>query len=251
MLTLASSAFAMPGTRMGVSIPGWNQSPPSAMAGDSLSHFGGSIIGDGEGDMSSQYVIGDDGRLDVDGERDVDASIRALRPRSSRRGSWDSEASDWSAPVGSTGAGMSTGTPSRSVWTSNSNRTGGQLSVDNEGPNEKSDGSGSVNIVDESSLGHPTPISPADPLPSAGEDAQQPWEKSSSPKGVETTPKKKNDDLTPSLEESSVGVPLPEVEHKTMGTGNGYLEPENHADGKSLTDSQTDVWHSVPTTPMA
>jgi hypothetical protein len=142
--------------------------------------------------------------------------------------------------------------------------------VDNEGPNEKSDGSGSVNIVDESSPEHPTPISPADPLPSAGEDAQQPWEKSSSPKGVETTPKKKNDDLTPSLEESSIGVPLPEVEHKSentpildvrvprlscsntaIGTGNGYIEPENHADGKSLTDSQTDVWHSVPTTPMA
>ena len=193
---------------MGVGISGWNLSAPSAIAGDSLSHFGGSIIGDGEGDISSQYVMGDDGRLDVDGERDVDASIRALRPRSSRRGSWDSEASDWSAPVGSTGVGISTGTPSRSVWTTNSNRTGGQLSVDNEGPNEKLEGHGPVDSVDNHSLERPTPINPADHLPAADTEVQQ----ASPPKCGETTPKKKNDDLT--LQTSWAEVPLPEGQHK-------------------------------------
>lgn len=199
MLTLASSAFAMPGTRMGLGISSWNPSTPSAMGGDSISHFGGSIIGDGEGDMSSQYVLGDDGRLDVDGERDVDASIRALRPRSSRRGSWESEASDWSAPVG---PGMSIGTPSRSVWTTNSNRTGGRLSGESEGPNDKSEGNGSIDDIGDHSLEHPTPISAADPLPATNEDTQWSPDNYSLRKGVETTPKKKGGDLAPSPEES-------------------------------------------------
>jgi hypothetical protein len=209
MLTLASSAFAVPGTRMGVGIHGWNPSGPSPMGGDSISHFGGSIIGDGEGDMSSQYILGDDGRLDVDGDRDVDASIRALRPRSSRRGSWGSEASDWSAQVGSTDVGTSTGTPSRSVWTTNSNRTGGQLSVDNGGPNETLEGNESVDNPVDHPPEHTTPISSADPLPVADDNAQHSAGKVSLPKG-EITPKKKEASLTPSLQESSAGVPLPE-----------------------------------------
>jgi len=232
MLTLASSAFAMPGTRMGVNVPGWTTGTPSAMAGDSISHFGGSIIGDGEGDSSSHYVLGDDGRLDVDGDRDVDASIRALRPRSSRRGSWESEASDWSAPVG---AGMSTGTPSRSVWTTNSNRTGGRMSMESEGPNEKSAGSGSIDNAIHS-LEHPTPISSADPLPTAEETAERSSEKASPPKCAETTPKKKVGDLISSVQESSVGVPLPEDQDKAAPNGNGHPESENHADSKSLAD---------------
>jgi len=209
MLTLASSAFAMSGTRMGVGIAGWNPGTPSGMAGDSISHFGGSIIGDGEGDISSQYVFGDDGRLEVDGERDVDASIRALRPRSSRRGSWDSEASDWSAPLGT---GMSTGTPSRSLWTTNSARTGGHLSAESEGPNGKSEGSGSVDNVDAHSLERRTPVSPADPLPVADEAPHcGEAEKSALPKSIDTTPKKKGNDLTPSIQESSTAIPLPEA----------------------------------------
>lgn len=61
-------------------------------------------------------MLGDD--LD---ERDADASVRALRPRSSRRGSWESEVSKWSARI-------RVGTPSlvrdRSLWTANSVRTG-------------------------------------------------------------------------------------------------------------------------------
>jgi hypothetical protein len=86
-----------------------------------MSHFGGSThFADAE--STSQYV-GDD-NLE---ERDVDASVRALRPRSSRRGSWESEASRWSARIQG-------GTPSlgreRSLWTSNSVRTGA-LSAEN------------------------------------------------------------------------------------------------------------------------
>ncbi|KAF7973221.1 hypothetical protein HWV62_15825 [Athelia sp. TMB] len=134
MLTLASSAYAMPGNRIPFTLPGWAPGTPSAMA-DSTSHFGfgGSINGDPEGDFSSQYAPGDDDRLDVYGERDVDASVRALRPRSSRRGSWESEASDWSGLVGSNGAARSTGTPSRSLWTTNS---GARASVDDASVSE-------------------------------------------------------------------------------------------------------------------
>ncbi|KAJ7638635.1 hypothetical protein FB45DRAFT_903416 [Roridomyces roridus] len=128
MLTLASSAYAIP-NRAGVNTPGWSSAPPSAL-GDSLSHFGGSITYM-DAESTSQYLLGDD---------DVDASVRALRPRSSRRGSWESEASRWSARVQQGGGA---GTPSvardgRSLWTSNSIRTGG-FSTENAETYEKSD----------------------------------------------------------------------------------------------------------------
>ena len=97
VLTLASSAFGIPGapTRVESSL----RSAPLSAGGpaDSLSHFGAASVIDG--DAASQYVMGFDERLD---ERDMDASVRALRPRSSRRGSWESEMSRWSArgPLG-------------------------------------------------------------------------------------------------------------------------------------------------------
>lgn len=79
-------------------------------------------------ESGSQYPLGDDA-LD---ERDVDASVRALRPRSSRRGSWESEVSRWSARI-------QVGTPSlvreRSLWTTNSVRTGGDV-FDNDKSDE-------------------------------------------------------------------------------------------------------------------
>ncbi|KAF8803712.1 hypothetical protein BYT27DRAFT_7108838 [Phlegmacium glaucopus] len=110
VLTLASSAFGIPNR------PGAQNYSPSAI-GDSASHYGGSITFP---DAESHYVLGEDERME---ERDFDASVRALRPRSSRRGSWESEVSRWSARV------QGTGTPSlvreRSLWTSNSIRTGG------------------------------------------------------------------------------------------------------------------------------
>ncbi|KAF9057761.1 hypothetical protein BJ165DRAFT_1423348 [Panaeolus papilionaceus] len=118
MLTLASSAFAHP-TRLGI-----QNYPPSAL-GDAASHYGGSVVFP-DGESTSHYILGDDERLE---ERDFDASVRALRPRSSRRGSWESEASRWSARV------QGTGTPSvarnGSLWASNSIKTGG-LSMENE-----------------------------------------------------------------------------------------------------------------------
>ena len=187
MLTLASSAYAIPGTRMGTSSQ-WASGTPSAMAGDSMSHFGGSFIGDGEGDISSQFGL--------DGDRDVDASVRALRPRSSRRGSWDSEASDWSAPVGSAG------TPSRSVWTTNSIRTGGV------GANGRSEDAGSIAASEKRSLAPQTPLQNTEVLPAESEDTQPSLEQSPNPKGVETTPKRQMGKELDIFAEDAPALPL-------------------------------------------
>lgn len=58
------------------------------------------------GDSQSQFTpdnISQQGELEVDEvqveDASASASVRALRPRSSRRGSWESEASGWSARV--------------------------------------------------------------------------------------------------------------------------------------------------------
>ncbi|KAI0320259.1 hypothetical protein OF83DRAFT_1290621 [Amylostereum chailletii] len=117
VLTLASYAFGIPGSRPVGDTTSISQ----------LSHFGGSRVG--VEDRSSHFGLGED--LDVD--KDWDASVRALRPRSSRRSSWESEASGWSAKWGN---GSTMGIPStpsalrdRSIWTS-SIKTG-QLSTEN------------------------------------------------------------------------------------------------------------------------
>ncbi|OBZ76193.1 hypothetical protein A0H81_03586 [Grifola frondosa] len=132
VLTLASSAFGFPGARHGLAALAL--SGRGSVADDSVSHWSHAALGD----STSHFLLGsemDDERLE--GERyqdhDVDASVRALRPRSSRRGSWESEASGWSASVALSGtAGApSPGGKNRSLWTSGSNRTGG-LSVENE-----------------------------------------------------------------------------------------------------------------------
>ncbi|KIJ70268.1 hypothetical protein HYDPIDRAFT_23393 [Hydnomerulius pinastri MD-312] len=131
VLTLASSAYAIPGARMTMGSMGSATLSGLIGGGDSISHLGGSVLGDPEGENMSQFILGDDDRLDVDGERDADASLRALRPRSSRRGSWESEVSGWSARILGTGAGISTG--SKSLWASNlSMKTGGPLSLEDE-----------------------------------------------------------------------------------------------------------------------
>ena len=133
VLTLASSAFGIPGH---LGITGYSSTAASARGGgDSISQFDGSMtFPDVE---NTSIVIGEDDRLD---ERDVDASVRALRPRSSRRGSWESEASGWSARFQHT-----PGTPSltreKSVWTANSVKTGAfsadnLLEVEQEEPND-------------------------------------------------------------------------------------------------------------------
>lgn len=115
VLTLASSAFGLPNRSGALNYA------PSAI-GDSVSHYGGSITFP-DGESTSHYVPGEDERLE---ERDFDASVRALRPRSSRRGSWESEASRWSARVQATPSLVM----DRSLWRSNSIRTG-RLSAEN------------------------------------------------------------------------------------------------------------------------
>ena len=80
----------MPGLRPQL---GHSTSQSARGIGDSLSHTGGSITY-ADAESASHYILGYDERLE---ERDVDASVRALRPRSSRRNSWESEASRWSA----------------------------------------------------------------------------------------------------------------------------------------------------------
>ena len=119
VLTLASSAFGIPGSRIGANALSYGGERSIIGAGDSISHISG--------------LLGDDERLFNDGEvdRDVNASVRALRPRSSRRGSWESGASGWSASV--TGSGYPR---NRSLWTSNSAGVGDGLTEDDEGDNE-------------------------------------------------------------------------------------------------------------------
>lgn len=129
VLTLASSTFAIPGARMTMGSIGSTVLSGLVGGGDSISHLGGSMVSDPEGENMSQ-LSGDDDRPEVDGERDADASVRALRPRSSRRGSWESEVSRWSAKVLGAGAGISTG--SKSLWTSNSLKTGELVGVEDE-----------------------------------------------------------------------------------------------------------------------
>ena len=119
MLTLASSAFGIPGARIGANALSYGGDRSIIGAGDSISHISG--------------LLGDDERLFNDGEvdRDVDASVRALRPRSSRRGSWESGASGWSAAVTDSGYPQN-----RSLWTSNSIGTGDRLTVDGYGDDD-------------------------------------------------------------------------------------------------------------------
>jgi hypothetical protein len=135
------------------------------------------------------------------------------------------------------------------------------LSGESEGPNDKSEGSGSIDDAGDHALEHPTPISAADPLPTTNEDAQWSPDNSSLRKGVETTPKKKGGDLAPSPEER-----LPSDQHRgesslilhysthlsyinTAAAGNGHPESNKHVDGKNLTDNQTEIGHSAPVTP--
>ncbi|KAH8113395.1 hypothetical protein DFH11DRAFT_1857087 [Phellopilus nigrolimitatus] len=129
VLTLASSAFAAPHADRG---RGAVQAPYqySWAGGDSASHL--SHLG---GDSFSHIML--DGELAAE---EQNASVRALRPRSSRRDSWESEVSRWSAGVsvlGNLAAGRE-----RSVRTAPSFRTGGHGTLD-------VDDTVSVSLIDE------------------------------------------------------------------------------------------------------
>lgn len=163
MLTLASSAFGIPGSRIGV-LGGTND----ATSFSHFSQFGGSRMG--AEDRSSHFILGDD--LDVEGDRDFDASVRALRPRSSRRGSWESEASGWSARLGNgttAASGSGCGTPApikeEKSFRSLSVKTG-QLSM--EVPSNAYDESLSVDTrSNEGPLGPSTPSGDGTDRPSS------------------------------------------------------------------------------------
>lgn len=150
VLTLASSAFGIPGARIGI-LGATNDAT-------SFSHFpqfGGSRMG--AEDRSSHIILGDD--LDVEGDH-FDASVRALRPRSSRRGSWESEASGWSARLGNsttTGSGSGTTAPIKEEKSSRSlSVKTGQLSM--EVPSNADDES---SLVDTRSNSNEEPLGPS------------------------------------------------------------------------------------------
>lgn len=127
-----------------------------------------------DGESTSQFVLGDDDRLD---DRDIDASVRALRPRSSRRGSWESEASGWSARIAGGGPGTPSLTRERSLWANNSTR-GVNLNGDGaeETKGEEQEDSTSVDGKI-TSVAHTQPdeLKPANPLSlSEGKDKVEP-----------------------------------------------------------------------------
>lgn len=146
MLTLASSACGVPGARIGANALSYGGDRSIIGAGDSISHISG--------------LLGDDERLFNDGEvdRDLNASVRALRPRSSRRGSWESGASGWSAAV--TGSGYPR---NRSLWTSNSIGAGDGLTLDEDNDDENDttsvEGSTDNPIPDTAELSIVNPVS--------------------------------------------------------------------------------------------
>ena len=125
-----------------------------------------------DGESTSQFVLGDDDRLD---DRDIDASVRALRPRSSRRGSWESEVSRWSARIAG-GPGTPSLTRERSLWTTNSNRGGGPLHADGndqtkEDDNESVDGKAASTSHSQLDEVDPTELTPPSQVT---DDAQEP-----------------------------------------------------------------------------
>lgn len=263
MLTLASSAFAMPGVRVGANAFNGRRS----IADDSISRFSGAA---GVGDSTSHFVLGeDDERLleSYDRDGDVDASVRALRPRSSRRGSWESEASGWSVHLGS-GAGLP-GTPrDRSLWTSASVRTGTRSvnfteedksasgHVDRSEMSHESDGAEQCVSVTESADWdeneevktppangtHHVLAASSRSTSTTQTDAHGPW-----------TPKEKGLD-TPrvsSLTLEDVPPPMPSIDaaDERANDNTPFLTP-NQFDRQSMF-TNTDVFVSAPSTPAA
>lgn len=115
VLTLASSAFAFPG----VLLNNW--------FGDSQSQFGL--------ETSSQPGELEDIQIE-------DASVRALRPRSSRRGSWESEASGWSARFARDRAktGLNHDLDASTEVTGEDQESNGEISLQLETPHSISNG---------------------------------------------------------------------------------------------------------------
>jgi hypothetical protein len=179
MLTLASSAFGIPGSPMGVL-----GSANDATSFSHFSQFGGSRLG--AEDRSSHFILGDD--LDIEGDRDGDASVRALRPRSSRRGSWDSEASGWSASLGN--GGLFPGAPAGKSLRSLSVKTG-QMSAGCN-PNEDDDDEPSVDVPSNEEL-----LEPSTPPGDGGDQLPQSDSSSTTPPSLPTISGEASEDDTP------------------------------------------------------
>ncbi|TFK76099.1 hypothetical protein BDN72DRAFT_366563 [Pluteus cervinus] len=129
VLTLASSAFGFSGSRGG-HLPDTSSIAPSAL-GDSISHFDGGSVRFADSESTAQF--GDEERLEY-GE--VDASVRALRAQSSRRNSWESVGSRWSARV-QDGPSTPSLARRRSTWTTHSITTGAPSGENGDEGNEK------------------------------------------------------------------------------------------------------------------
>lgn len=273
VLTLASSAFGIPGARLGVGVLGGRRS----VADDSISHFSGAA---GVGDSTSHFLLGeldaDDERL-LEGDRDGDvaASLRALRPRSSRRGSWESEASGWSAHIGN-GTGPP-GTPSalrdRSVWTTGSLRTGTRsvnLTEEEVSPDKSANGhvdevSSPTGKTDashdaEGAANGPSAVCGEEDVktPPANGVQSTPSSSTSTSNGDATgtsTPKREKSIDTPKLSSLTLEDMPPVLEHDGEHESDSSLPTPNQADRNSVftttTDAPTDVFVSAPSTPAA
>jgi len=186
---------------------GYNSTAASVRgAADSMSYFGGSMAyPDAE---STSIVLGDDDRLD---ERDVDASVRALRPRSSRRGSWDSEESGWSAGLQQAPSVL----PDKSLWTANSVRTEG-FSTENVIEADGKDDVVSVSITQEEYDTEPSDLpSHSEPSVSSIHDKAAAAEHDSlRPSSTDTVAHAKESESQPANEEAE-----PEVSKTTSDDG--------------------------------
>ncbi|KAI0049553.1 hypothetical protein FA95DRAFT_834740 [Auriscalpium vulgare] len=223
VLTLASSAFGIPGARIGVA-----GGTTDATSISHLSQFGGSrLVSE---DRSSHFVLGDE--LDVE-ERDVDASVRALRPRSSRRGSWESEASGWSARMGNGSIMGLAGTPAghreKTFWPPSA-RTG-RISVDN-GNEEDDDGQESAYSGDTRSKDisvAPSPVSaqrencPLEDTVPSSQTISRPAQlaPSSSHEELDATPKHEAAELAPADPSTAVEGEAAVPVHKSPAASDG------------------------------
>ncbi|GJE84680.1 hypothetical protein PsYK624_007560 [Phanerochaete sordida] len=278
MLTLASSAFGLPGGRTGAGALAGRRS----VADDSMSHFSGAL---GAGDNGSHFVPGDvDGdeyrlleALDRDDDRllealdrdgDVDASVRALRPRSSRRGSWESEASGWSAHIGH-GTGTP-GTPSalrdRSLWTTGSLRTGARsVNFTEEDTSQEKSVSGHTDELSFPATRSEVEVIPEveDSRPSIEESIKTPPANGVVPSSYSVsesygessgarTPKRERTSSTPKVSTLTLeDIPPPLPSAHSYSSEEQSLPTPNQGDKQSILSNQTDVFVSAPSTPAA
>ncbi|TFK56096.1 hypothetical protein OE88DRAFT_1693003 [Heliocybe sulcata] len=261
LLTLASSAFGMPGARIGVNALMTAGGSTTGHAEDSISRFEVGTVD------SLSHFVGDDQ------DRDVDASVRALRPRSSRRGSWESEASEWSAKVG-TGPGSML--RDRSFRTSYSARTGVLLGGDNEvdeevtideGVNDEdavtqeSNARASTSAGDEDRVTNDSATEEHLYLPPSSAEAKGKEQSVTSPE--EATPQPEPQEITPSTSLTPVTVQEPETTPKNEekkgyfdaakahGGQEGLKVPETPREATTPSSiAPSEAWMTAPSTPM-